>query len=95
MAKSTSIYSNSFQTLWHILVHFIVNKSISCMSKPNLPLPIYDLANSDELNHSVAINACYHAVDKIFQQWLCVEQSCELFTNIRGRGGARNVSFYS
>ena len=22
------------------------------------------------------------------QPWLCVEQSCELFTEIRGRGGA-------
>ena len=25
------------------------------------------------------------------QQWLCVEQSCELCTDIRGRGGASNV----
>ena len=31
-----------------------------------------------------------NAVNKILQ-WLCVEQSCELFTNIRGRGGASNV----
>ena len=32
-----------------------------------------------------------NAVDKTFQQWLCVEQSCELFTDIRGRGGASNM----
>jgi len=30
-------------------------------------------------------------IDKIFQQWVCVEQSCELFTDIRGKGGASNV----
>ena len=34
---------------------------------------------------------CCIAVDKAFQQWLCVEQSCELCTDIRGRGGASNV----
>ena len=27
-----------------------------------------------------------------FQQWLCVEQSCELFTDIRGRSGANNCA---
>ena len=30
-------------------------------------------------------------VDKTFQQWLCVEKSCELCTDIKGRGGASNV----
>ena len=30
-------------------------------------------------------------VERAFQQWLCVEQSCELCTDIRGRGGASNV----
>ena len=30
---------------------------------------------------------CCNAVDKMFQQWQCVEQSCELFTNIRGKVG--------
>ena len=34
---------------------------------------------------------CCNAVEKAFQQWLCVEQSCELCTDIRGRGGASNV----
>ena len=38
---------------------------------------------------------CCIAVHKIFQQWLCVEQSCELFTDIRGSGGASNVCFHS
>ena len=38
---------------------------------------------------------CCNAVDKIFQQWLCAEQSCELFTDIRRRGGASNVSLHS
>ena len=27
--------------------------------------------------------------------WLCVEQSRELFSNIRGRGGASNACFHS
>ena len=34
---------------------------------------------------------CCNAIERAFQQWLCVEQSCELCTNIRGRGGASNV----
>ena len=34
---------------------------------------------------------CCNAIERAFQQWLCVEQSCELCTDIRGRGGARNV----
>ena len=34
---------------------------------------------------------CCNAVDKIFQWWLCVERSCELFSDIRRRGGASNV----
>ena len=28
-------------------------------------------------------------------RWLCVEQSHELFSDIRGRGGASNVCFHS
>ena len=28
-------------------------------------------------------------------RWLCVEQSRELFSNIRGRGGASNACFHS
>ena len=34
------------------------------------------------------------AVDKRCQQWLCVEQSCELFTDKMGGGGASNVGFH-
>ena len=30
---------------------------------------------------------CCNAVDETFQQWLCVEQSSELFTDIRGEVG--------
>ena len=29
------------------------------------------------------------------EQWLCVEQSRELFSDIRGRGGASNACFHS
>ena len=29
------------------------------------------------------------------EEWLCVEQSRELFSNIRGRGGASNACFHS
>ena len=29
------------------------------------------------------------------EEWLCVEQNRELFTDIRGRGGASNVCFHS
>ena len=34
-----------------------------------------------------------HCLHKRCQQWLCVEQSCGLYTNIRGRGRASNVSY--
>ena len=45
------------------------------------------------LSCHVAVSSEWYcnAVDKIFQQCLCVEQSCELCTDIRGRGGASNV----
>ena len=36
----------------------------------------------------------YTAVDKKAEEWLCVEQSRELFSNIRGRGGASNACFH-
>ena len=29
------------------------------------------------------------------ERWLCVEQSRELFSDIRGRGGASNACFHS
>ena len=35
------------------------------------------------------------AVDKKAEEWLCVEQSLELFSAIRGRGGASNACFHS
>ena len=38
---------------------------------------------------------CYTLVPKGAEQWLCVEQSRELFSNIRGRGGASNACFHS
>ena len=34
---------------------------------------------------------CCNAIERAFQRWLRVEQSCELCTDIRGRGGASNV----
>ena len=37
----------------------------------------------------------YDAVDKTAEQCLCVEQSHELFSKIRGRGGASNACFHS
>ena len=37
----------------------------------------------------------YDAVEKKVEECLCVEQSRELFSNIRGRGGASNACFYS
>ena len=36
----------------------------------------------------------YNAVEKNAQEWLCVEQSRELFSNMR-RGGASNACFHS
>ena len=43
-----------------------------------------------------AIYRChYSAVEKNAEEQLCVEQSCELFSNIRGRGGASNACFHS
>ena len=41
-------------------------------------------------------NRCYYsAVEKNAGERLCVEQSYELFSNIRGRGGASNACFHS
>ena len=37
----------------------------------------------------------YAEVDKKAEEWLCVEQSRELFSNIRGSGGASNACFHS
>ena len=37
----------------------------------------------------------YIAVEKKAKEWLCVEQSRELFSDIRGRGGASNACFHS
>ena len=40
-------------------------------------------------------NCCYYsAVEKNAEERLCVEQSRELFSNIRGRGGASNACFH-
>ena len=36
-----------------------------------------------------------HAVEKKAERCLCVEQSRELFSKIRGRGGASNACFHS
>ena len=35
------------------------------------------------------------AVSKGVEEWLCVEQSRELISDIRGRGGASNACFHS
>ena len=37
----------------------------------------------------------YVAVEKKAKEWLCVEQSHELFSDIRGRGGASNACLHS
>ena len=37
----------------------------------------------------------YGAVEKKAERWLCVEQSRELFSKVRGRGGASNACFHS
>ena len=37
----------------------------------------------------------YDAVEKKTEECLCLEQSCELFSDIRGRGGASNACFHS
>ena len=37
----------------------------------------------------------YAEVDKKAEEWLHVEQSRELFSNIRGRGGASNACLHS
>ena len=43
-----------------------------------------------------AIYRWYHAaVDKQAPEELCVEQNRELFSDIRGRGGASNACFHS
>ena len=34
-------------------------------------------------------------IPKGAERWLCVEQSRELFSDIRGRGGASNACFHS
>ena len=47
--------------------------------KRNLPLVRYSQAK--------------HAKGAV--RWLCVEQSRELFSDIRGRGGASNACFHS
>ena len=41
------------------------------------------------------VDADYTPVHKSGEEWLCVEQNRELFTGIRGRGGANNVCFHS
>ena len=54
----------------------------------------------EQTTHQHGIHTLYTVwltpVDKTFEQWLgaptCVEQSSELFTDIRGRGGASNVA---
>ena len=37
----------------------------------------------------------YAPVAKGAEEWLCVEQTRELFSDIRGRGGASNACFHS
>ena len=37
----------------------------------------------------------FSAIEKNGEERLCVEQSRELFSNIRGRGGASNACFHS
>ena len=39
--------------------------------------------------------SCYTLVPKGAERWLCVEQSRELFSDVRGRGGASNACFHS
>ena len=41
------------------------------------------------------LSLAYALVPKGAERWLCVEQSCELFSDIRGRGGASNACFHS
>ena len=41
------------------------------------------------------ISLYYIAVDKKAERWLCVKQSRELFSDIRGRGGASNACLHS
>ena len=43
----------------------------------------------------VAYRCYYSAVEKNAEEQLCAEQSRELFSNIRGRGGASNACFHS
>ena len=38
---------------------------------------------------------CYSVTAKGAVRWLCVEQSRELFSDMRGRGGASNACFHS
>ena len=38
---------------------------------------------------------CTRVVYKHGEEWLCVEETHELFTDIRRRGGASNVCFHS
>ena len=45
---------------------------------------------------NISLVASYYApVSKGAEEWLCVEQSRELFSDIRGRGGASNACFHS
>ena len=38
---------------------------------------------------------CYTPVHESVDEWLYVEQSHEVFTNIKGRGGVSNTCFHS
>ena len=47
------------------------------------------------INNMRLITRVYSAVVKNAEERLCVEQSCELFSNIRGRCGTSNACFHS
>ena len=70
----------------------------SCDRMPSLVgdrgpvLRVLDWALTRMRNISLVL---YVTVDKKAEEWLCVEQSRELFSDIRGRGGASNACLHS
>ena len=59
-------------------------------SRGHMPSLVGDYGHVLEML-GLALTRIHNLLLKICQQWLCVESSFELFTGIKGKGGASNV----
>ena len=90
----------SYEQEWHALHSFLTIPPYCCV----VELVAESLSNVPEVQHeSIQPNSdqeqkdpqSHPVVSKKAEEWLCVEQSCELFRDIRGRGGASNSCFHT